>query len=86
LALPDAFGQDYYHGPAAGRLSLGRTTSAWSSRACFFVRVSPQGQVSIPEAIERSVQLYEALDKKDDEAKWRKELGARKSQETDSKK
>jgi hypothetical protein len=43
--------------------------------ARFFVRVPPQGQVPIPEAIERLVQLYEALDEKDDGAKWWKELG-----------
>jgi hypothetical protein len=30
-------------------------------------------------------QLYEAFDKKDERATWRKELGARKSQKTDSK-
>ena len=36
--------------------------------------IPPQGKVRIPEAIERLVQLYEALDKKDDAAKWRKEL------------
>ena len=40
----------------------------------FFVRVPPQGQVPISEAIERLVQLYEALDKMDEGAKWRKEL------------
>ena len=50
-------------------------TSAWSSRRRFFVCVPPQGQVPIPAAIERLVQLYEALDKKDHGAKWRKELG-----------
>ena len=36
--------------------------------------IPPQGKVRIPEAIERLVQLYEAMGKKDDAAKWRKEL------------
>ena len=48
--------------------------------------IPPQGQVRITESIERLVQLYEAMGKNDDAAKWRKELEARKSQETDSKK
>ena len=48
--------------------------------------IPPQGQVRITESIERLVQLYEAMGKKDDAAKWRKELEARKSQVTDSKK
>jgi hypothetical protein len=49
-----------------------------------FVHVPPQGQVPIPEAIERLVQLYGALHKKDEGAKWREELVAGKCQETDS--
>ncbi len=36
--------------------------------------IPPPGKVRIPEAVERLVQLYEAMDKKDDAAKWRKEL------------
>ena len=36
--------------------------------------IPEQGKVRIPEAIERLVQLYEATGKKDDAAKWRKEL------------
>jgi serine/threonine protein kinase len=38
--------------------------------------IPPQGQVRIPEAIQRLVQLYEATDRKDEAAKWRKELEA----------
>ncbi len=38
--------------------------------------IPPPRRFRIPEAIERLVQLYEAIDKKDDAAKWRKELGA----------
>lgn len=38
--------------------------------------IPEQGKVRIPEAIERLVQLYEALDKQDEAAKWRKELEA----------
>jgi len=37
-------------------------TSAWGSEARIFFRVRPKGEVPIPEAIERLVQLYEALD------------------------
>jgi hypothetical protein len=36
--------------------------------------IPPQGKVRLVEALERLVQLYEATDKKDDAAKWRKEL------------
>jgi hypothetical protein len=36
--------------------------------------IPPQGKIRIPEAIERLVQLYDALEKKKDAAKWRKEL------------
>ena len=39
-------------------------------------KIPPQGQVRLTEAVERLVQLYEAMDKKDDGAKWRKELDA----------
>ena len=49
-------------------------------------KIPPQGKVRLTEALERLVQLYEATNKKDDAAKWRKELEARKSQEKDSKK
>ncbi len=41
--------------------------------------IPPQGSTRIPEAIERLVQLYEATDRKDDAAKWRKELEAAKA-------
>ena len=37
------------------------------------------GLIRIPEAIERLVQLYEATDKQDEAAKWRKELDATKA-------
>jgi hypothetical protein len=36
----------------------------------------PGRKIRFSEAIERLLQLYEALEKKDDEAKWRKELEA----------
>src|SRR5205085_3919931 len=36
--------------------------------------IPPPGQIRIPEAIERLVQLYEATDNPDEAAKWRKEL------------
>jgi hypothetical protein len=49
--------------------------------------IPPQGKVRIQEAIERLVQLYDALEKKDEAVKWRKELeaskAARKSPETE---
>ena len=41
--------------------------------------IPPEGKIRIPEAIERLVQLYEATDRKDEVAKWRKELEAIKS-------
>ena len=34
------------------------------------------GKARLPKALERLVQLYEAIDKKDEAAKWRKELDA----------
>ena len=37
-------------------------------------KIPPQGLVRLTEAIERLVQLYEVTGKKDDAAKWRKEL------------
>jgi eukaryotic-like serine/threonine-protein kinase len=40
--------------------------------------IPPQGKIRITEAIERLVQLYEAMDKKGDAAKWRKELDSAK--------
>ena len=36
--------------------------------------IPPQGKMRIPEAIERLVLLYEATDKKDEAAKWRKAM------------
>jgi tetratricopeptide (TPR) repeat protein/tRNA A-37 threonylcarbamoyl transferase component Bud32 len=41
-------------------------------------KIPPQGTARVIEALERLVQLYEALDRKDQAAKWRKELEARK--------
>ena len=41
-------------------------------------KIPPQGKVRLTEAVERLVQLYEATDKKDEAAKWRKEWEARK--------
>ena len=38
--------------------------------------IPEQGKARLPEALERLVQLYEAMDKKDEAAKWRKELDA----------
>jgi hypothetical protein len=38
--------------------------------------IPPQGKPRLPEAAERLVQLYEATGKKDEAAKWRKELFA----------
>ena len=49
-------------------------------------KIPPQGKVRLTEAVERLVRLYEATGKKDEAAKWRKELEARKSQEKGSKK
>jgi hypothetical protein len=37
-------------------------------------KIPPLGKVRLSEAIECLVQLYEAMDKKDEAAKWRKEL------------
>jgi hypothetical protein len=42
-------------------------------------KIPANSKVRLPEAIERLVRLYEALDKKDDAAKWRKELEASKA-------
>jgi tetratricopeptide (TPR) repeat protein len=42
--------------------------------------IQPPDLVCIPEAIERLVQLYEATGRKDEAAKWRKELEARKKE------
>jgi tetratricopeptide (TPR) repeat protein len=41
-------------------------------------KIPPPGKVRLTEALERLVQLDEALEKKDEAAKWRKELEARK--------
>jgi len=38
--------------------------------------IPPQGKDRLPEAVDRLVQLYEAMDKKDEAAKWRKEQEA----------
>ncbi len=38
--------------------------------------IPPQSQVRLSEAIKRLVQLYDATDKKDEAAKWRRELDA----------
>jgi hypothetical protein len=39
-------------------------------------KIPPQGKPRLVEAAERLVQLYEALDRKDKAARWRKELEA----------
>ena len=39
-------------------------------------KIPPQGKANLTESVERLVQLYEANDKKDEAAKWRKELGS----------
>jgi eukaryotic-like serine/threonine-protein kinase len=39
-------------------------------------KIPPQGNARLSEAVERLVQLYEATGKKDEAAKWRKELDA----------
>ena len=41
-------------------------------------KIPPTGKVRLTEALERLVQVYEALEKKDEAAKWRKEQEARK--------
>jgi tetratricopeptide (TPR) repeat protein len=41
-------------------------------------KIPPQGQVRIPEAIERLVQLYEATGKTEEAARWQNELEKRK--------
>jgi serine/threonine-protein kinase len=38
--------------------------------------IPPQGKIRLPEAVERLVQLYEALDRKDEVARWTKEREA----------
>jgi hypothetical protein len=48
--------------------------------------IPPRAKVYLTTALERLVQLYEAADKPDEAANWRKELEARKNQETDSRK
>jgi TolA-binding protein len=40
-------------------------------------KIPPKGRVRLTEALERLVLLYDATDKKDEAAKWRKELEAR---------
>jgi len=42
--------------------------------------IPEQSQIRLSEAVEQLVRLYEATDKKDDAAKWRSELEARKPQ------
>jgi serine/threonine protein kinase/tetratricopeptide (TPR) repeat protein len=44
-------------------------------------KISPQGQVRLTEALERLVQLYDAWGKKDQAARWQKELEAHKKKE-----
>jgi tetratricopeptide (TPR) repeat protein/tRNA A-37 threonylcarbamoyl transferase component Bud32 len=39
-------------------------------------KVPPEGKARLAEALARLIQLYDAWDKKDEAAKWRKELGA----------
>jgi eukaryotic-like serine/threonine-protein kinase len=48
--------------------------------------IPPQHKPRLTQATGRVVKLYEAWGKPDKAAKWRKELKARKSQETDSRK
>ena len=38
--------------------------------------IPPQAEIRVTEALERLVQLYEATEKKDDAAKWRRQLDA----------
>jgi serine/threonine protein kinase/Tfp pilus assembly protein PilF len=46
-------------------------------------QIPAQARVRLTETLERLVQLYEALDQKDEAAKWRKELEARKGESKD---
>ena len=39
-------------------------------------KIPPPGKIRLTEAVERLVQLYDALEKEDESAKWRKELEA----------
>jgi serine/threonine protein kinase/tetratricopeptide (TPR) repeat protein len=48
-------------------------------------KIPSQGRPRVAAALERLVQLYEATGKKDDAARWRKELDARKSASASSK-
>ena len=49
-------------------------------------KIPPQAKdLRLREAVERLVHLYEATDKKDEAAKWRKELEAQKSKDKISK-
>jgi hypothetical protein len=41
--------------------------------------IPPRGATRLSEALDRLVQLYVALDKKDEAAKWRQDLGANKT-------
>jgi len=43
--------------------------------------IPPQAKVRLTEALERLVQLYEATDKPDEAARWRKKLEASKAAE-----
>jgi serine/threonine protein kinase len=45
------------------------------------VKIPPQGKARLTEALERLVRLYEAIDKKDEATKWRKELETRKAKD-----
>ena len=40
-------------------------------------KIPPQARVRLTEALERLVQLYEARNKRDEAAKWRKQLEER---------
>ncbi len=42
-------------------------------------KIPASAKVRLTEALERLVQLYEAMGKKDDAARWRKELDATKT-------
>jgi hypothetical protein len=48
-------------------------------------KIPAYGKIRLTEAVERLVQHYDATDKKDEAAKWRKELEARKEAEKNPK-
>src|SRR5262249_13962837 len=49
-------------------------------------KIPPPGKIRLTEALERLVALYEATGKKDEAAKWRKELNAAKAGKDETKK